>query len=115
MQGMQTMQLLTHPAADLDQAEAQRVELHARAAGPYQGAAQCIEQPVGGRVQQQTKLVGPEAMAAEAVGKAGALEILDPELRLAPLHLPIGERERVQIGAAGHQEAEIASFLEFLR
>src|SRR3712207_8974885 len=45
---------------------------------PPQPAAQRVEQPVGRRVQEEAELVGHEAVAAEAVGPAGVLEILDP-------------------------------------
>ena len=75
--------VLADPAADLDEAQAEGVELHARGSGLQQEPAQGVEQPVGGGMQQQAELVGPEAMAAEAIGEAGVLEVLDPQLRLA--------------------------------
>ena len=65
-------------------------------------------------MQQQAELVGPEAMAAEAVGEAGVLEILDPQLGLAAPHVPVVERKRREVGAAGHHEAEVAAFLQLL-
>ena len=68
------------------------------AAGGDQPAAQGVEQPVGGGVQQQAELVGPEAVVAEAVGEAGALEVLDPVLRLAAVDVPVVEGQRAGRG-----------------
>ena len=44
-------------------------------------------------MQQQAELVGPEAVIAEAIGEAGVLEILDPLLGFAAIHIPIVEVE----------------------
>src|SRR5215208_3431522 len=49
---------LPDPAADLDQAQAQRVQLEARHAHRGQPPPNRAEQPVGRRVQQQAELVG---------------------------------------------------------
>ena len=62
---------LADPAADLDEAEAEGVELEACGLGCEEPAAELVEQPVGGGVQQQAEGVGPEAMVAEAIGRGG--------------------------------------------
>ena len=99
---------LPDPAADLEEAQPEGVELHAGHAAPDQPAAQGIEQPVGGGVQEQPELVGPEAVAAEAIGEAGVLEILDPQLRFAPIDIPVVERLR-RIRPAGDHEAGVGA------
>src|SRR5579884_1779964 len=91
---------LLHGAAHLEQPQPQRVELHPGHAGGGEPAAQGIEEPVGGGVQQQAKLVGPEAMVAEAVGEAGVLQVLDPALDRAPVDVPIVEGGR-RVGLVG--------------
>jgi hypothetical protein len=48
VQTVQTVQMLANPAANLDHAIAQHVELHASDARPFEGVAQRIEQPGGG-------------------------------------------------------------------
>src|SRR5262249_54590068 len=53
-------------------------------------------------------------MAAQPVGKAGILEVLDPELGLAAAHIPVVEGQGVQVRAAGHDETEVAAFLQLL-
>jgi hypothetical protein len=86
---LEAVQSLAHPAADLDEAQAHSIQLQARHASLHEPAPNGIQEPVGSGVQQQAELVGPEAMAAEAIGKAGILEVLDPLLGLATLHVPI--------------------------
>ena len=73
----------TYPPADLEQAQPQGVELQRRVALRAEPAAQRVEQPVGGHVQEQAELVGPEAAVAQAVGEAGAFEeaIRQPETK----------------------------------
>jgi len=70
--------LLADPAADLDEAQAQGFELQARHPRLVQEPTQRVEQSVCGGVEQQAELVGPEAMAAEAIGETGVCEVLDP-------------------------------------
>src|SRR5262245_49920431 len=65
-------------------------------------------------MQQEAELIGPETMAAEAIGEAGVLAILDPEFRLTTPHIAMVERKRRQVGPAGDDEAQIAAFGEFL-
>jgi hypothetical protein len=48
-----------------------------------------MQQQVGRRMQEQSDLVGQEAMAGEAVSEAGTLQILDPVLRLAAIHVGV--------------------------
>jgi hypothetical protein len=110
----QALRRLAHPAADLDETEAQGVQLEAGDAGLHEVAAQRVEQPVGGGMQQEAELIGPEAVAAEAIGEAGVLEVFDPQLRFAPTHVPVVEGERREIGPAGHHKAQIAPFGQFL-
>jgi hypothetical protein len=59
---------LAYSAADLDHKKAQRIELHPLDARPNELPSQGVQQPVSCRVQQQPKLVGKEAVAAQAVG-----------------------------------------------
>src|SRR5215216_988679 len=79
------VEALADPAADLDQAQAQRREGRARDAGGAQPPAQRVEQPEGGGVEEEAELVGPEPMAGQAVGEAAGLEVLDPVLARAPV------------------------------
>ncbi len=52
---------LAHPAADLDESQTQRVQLHPSGTRYDELPAQSVQQPVGRRVQQEPKkLVGPE-------------------------------------------------------
>ena len=81
-----------YPAADLDDAEAEGVELEGGNLGLEQPASELIEEPVGGRVEQKAESVGPEAMIAEAVSVEGVLEVLDPVLRLAAVDVPVVQR-----------------------
>jgi hypothetical protein len=96
------LRLLAEPAANLDEAQPEGTELRACDPGLDQEPTQRVEQPVGGGVQQQTELVGSAAMAAEAIGEAGVLEVFDPVLRLVPTHVPVVEGERREIGPSGH-------------
>jgi hypothetical protein len=86
---LEAIQSLAHPAADLDEAQAHGIHLPARHARLHEPAPNGIQEPVGGGVQQQAELVGPEARATEAIGEAGILEVLDPLLGLATRHVPI--------------------------
>jgi len=54
----------TDTPADLEQAQAQRVELERRVALAAEPAAQRVKEPVGGGMQEQAELVGPEAVVA---------------------------------------------------
>ena len=55
-------------SADLEQPEAQCVELHSRDAEPGEPAAKGVEQPVGG-TQQRAELVGLEAVPADSASR----------------------------------------------
>src|SRR5258708_29579421 len=65
-------------------------------------------------MEQQAELVAPEAVAAESVGKAGAFEIVDPLLRLAPIDVPVVESQG-RVGARGDHEARIGPLGQCLR
>src|ERR671934_417610 len=72
-------EVLRDPTANLEEVEAQGAELEVGHAEPSQPAADGIQQPVGGAVQQEAELVGPERVAAQAIGEAALLEIFDAE------------------------------------
>ena len=91
-------------AADLYDAEAEGVELETGGRGCEQPAAELIEQPGGGGVQEQTGGVGPETVIAEAVGCTRVLEGLDSVLHLAPVDVVVVEGPRI-VGPGGHDEA----------
>ena len=80
-----------HPAADFEQTQAQRIEPERGDACLAQPAPQQVEEPVGGGMQQETELVGLEAVATEAVGKASTLEVVDPLFGGAALDIPVVE------------------------
>src|SRR6186997_1393969 len=101
------------PAADLDDAEPEGVELEASGLGGEEPASELVEQPVGGGVQEEAEGVGPEAVIAEAIGGQGVLEILDPVLRLAPVDVAVIDDERV-VGPGGHDEAGVGPLQEDL-
>ena len=51
--------------ADLEQAQAQRVEVERRVALAAEPPPQGVEEPVGGGMQDEAELVGPEAVVAQ--------------------------------------------------
>src|SRR5262249_59635184 len=79
--------------ANLEHAQGEGAERQTGHAHLSEPAPEGIEQPVGGGMQQQAKLVGPEAMAAEAIGKAAVLEVVDPLLGFAAAHIPVVESQ----------------------
>jgi hypothetical protein len=83
-----------HPAADLDQAQAQRIELQGSDLGDGQTAAQVVQQPVRRGGEQEPEGVRPEPMVAQPVGMQSVLEVFDPVLRLAPVDVPVVQRQR---------------------
>src|SRR5215212_1543991 len=80
---------LPDPAADLEQPQAQGIHLSAGGISPGEPAAQGVQQPVGGGMQEQAELVRPEAVVGQAVGGQGVLEVLDEVLRLAAVDVGI--------------------------
>ena len=112
MQG-EAVGISAHPAADLDEAEAERVQTQRGDPCLAEPAPQRVEQPVGGSMEQQAELIGPEAVAAEPIGKAAVLEIIDPLLGRAPLHVPIVEGER-SVSAGRDDEAEVGALVQRL-
>ena len=66
-------------------------------------------------MEQQAELVGPEGMAAQAVGEAALLEILDAELgMIASLGIP-GVERLGRVIPRGHDKAEIQALLQRFR
>src|ERR687884_309605 len=100
---------LADAATDLEQAQTQGVELETRMATGGEPAAQRVQQPVDGGVQEEAELVGPEAVVAQAGGEARALEVLYPQLGLAPVHVPVIQRLRL-VRAGGDDEAGVGAF-----
>lgn len=94
------------PDVATDFEQPQGVELQAFDLARDQPAAEGVEQPVGCRMQQQAELVGPEAVAAQAVGKAGPFQILDRVLAVAAGDVPGIECVR-GIDARGDDEAGV--------
>ncbi|MDF2758127.1 MAG: hypothetical protein K0S99_759 [Thermomicrobiales bacterium] len=99
---------LPDAAADLEQAQLQGSQLHRGDAARAQPAAQRVKQPVGGGVQQQAKLVGPEPMVTQPVGEAGDFQVLDPVFSRAAVDVPVIERVR-RIDARGDDKAGVGS------
>src|ERR671923_2625380 len=82
-------QVPADPAADLEELEPQRVELHPSDVEPGEPAAERGQEPVDGDMQEQPEVVGTEGVVAQAIGKAAGFEVLDPELgSTAPLDIP---------------------------
>lgn len=94
------------PATDLDQAQAQCLQGQPLGSRGHQPAADGVEQGVSGGMQAQADLGGQEAVAGEAVGKAGELQILDPVLALAPGGGPAIERVGI-VGSTRDDEARV--------
>ena len=62
---------------NLEQAQPEGIHLGMCQLGAASSTAEHVHQDVGGTMQEQSKLVGPEAMAAQAIGLERALEVLD--------------------------------------
>jgi hypothetical protein len=62
-------------------------------------------------VQQESKLVGKETTAAQAVGRQGAFEVLYAVLGLATTDVPIVEFLGL-LGSAGEHEARVGALLQ---
>src|SRR5947209_15036396 len=78
------LQAPTDPATDLDEPEPEGRELQVRSLQPRQPAADGIQEPVGCRMEQEAELIGPEPVAAQAVGEAAVVEILDTQFGMIP-------------------------------
>jgi hypothetical protein len=65
-------------------------------------------------VQKQPILVGEEAVAAQAIGLQGQLEVLYPAFGFSPIynwsHIPVVELGRI-IGTTAHNEAGVCTLL----
>src|SRR5579859_2523237 len=80
------------PATNLEEPEAQRIELHPADTEPHEPAAQGGQEPVDGDMQEQPEGVGEEGVIAQPIDEAALLEILDPEFgTTAPLDIPVVE------------------------
>ena len=99
---------LAHPAGDLEEPQAEGVELEACRVGGHQPAAEGVQQPEGRGVQQQAEGVGPEAVVAEAVRLERVLEVLDPVLGLPAVDVPVVDGQRL-LGAGGDYEAGVGA------
>src|SRR5919202_2399255 len=104
----------TDAAPDLDQAQAEGIELHMRMATGGEPAAQRVEEPVDGCMQDEAELIGPEAMIAQAVGEAGPLDILDPQFGGAARAVE-GVEGLWLIAARGDDKAGVGAFGQHLR
>src|ERR671910_197100 len=95
---------------DFDQRETDRVELGVT---PERGlgrqAAQRVQQPVGGGVEQQAELVGRGAGARRAVGGEVQLVCLDQVLRLAALAVDAFVEPARRAREIGDDEAAVAA------
>jgi hypothetical protein len=103
----------TDAPADLEEAQAQGVELERWVALGAEPAAEGVEEPVGSGVQEPAELVGPEAMVTQAVGDAGALVVFDPALHLATIDVPIIERLG-WVGPGGDDKAGVGPLVQGL-
>src|SRR4051812_37968502 len=76
--------------ADLEEPKAQRIHLHVRKLGAVRSAAQLVHEHVSRAMEQEAKLVGPEAVTAQSVGLQGVLEVFDRVLAgLAARHVEV--------------------------
>ena len=74
---------------DLQELEAEGVDLGRGQLCAFQVVAQQPEQAVGRGVEQQPELVGQEAVAAQAVGPEIQLQLLDAVFHIAPEHVEV--------------------------
>ena len=101
---------LGDPGGDLDQREPDRVELGvAPERGLGRQAAQRVQQPVGGGVDQQAELVGRGAGAGGPVGGEVQLVRLDQVLGLAALAVDALVEPARRAGEVGDDEAAVAA------
>src|SRR4051812_30441256 len=100
--------LLSDPTADLDQPPPHRFQRRACHTRLLQPPTQRIEQPIGGGMQHQPKLVSPEAVATEPIGKTARFEILDPVLALPTVNVPVVDL-LWRTGARRHHEPGVSS------
>jgi len=102
-----------HARRALEDPVAQSLDLDRAQAG-WQAQAKEIGEVVGGGMQQQSKLVGDEAMAAQPVGGEAVFQLFDAVLALAAnggcaavvVEAEAGLRAG---GRAGHQEAKVGA------
>jgi hypothetical protein len=105
---------LPHPPADLDESQPQRPELQMGLVASCEPPTDGVEEPVGGRVEREPELVGPEGMTTQAIGEAAVLEILNAQLGpIAPSGVPVIQRLR-RIIPGGHHKVEFEPFLQRL-
>ena len=73
-----------------------------------------MQQPVGGRRQQEAKLIGPEIAATQAVGETGCFELVDKLFRAPASDVEVVDGQR-RIGPGGDDEARVGTFGERFR
>ena len=97
------------------QAQAEGVHLGIGELGAVCGAAEHIHEDVGGGVQEQAKLVGPEAVTAQAVGLERPLEVLDGVFAgVGSLHVATVVQLLGVTSKIGHHEANVRALLGVL-
>src|SRR5919107_5180996 len=97
---------LPHSPSDLDEAESEGVELHPADSALDQFSPQGVHQPIRHRVQEQSELVGDEAVATEAIGFYVELEVLYPVLSFSPFGVELVEVFRLA-SSRTHDEAPV--------
>ena len=73
------------PGGELEQPQPKRSDLGVGAVRMLATKPEFLHQRVGGRGQQDTKLVGQEARAAGSIDGEIVLQLLDPILRITPV------------------------------
>jgi len=107
---VEEIEALADQPTDLDEPEAEGVELHTGNAELDQPVPECVQEPVGRGVQQEPELIGPEGMIAQPVGKAGIFEVFDPEFgSTTALDLEVIEGSGVVV-AGGDHKADVETF-----
>ena len=98
--------------ADLEKLDPDRIHLGRFKLGFFQVPSEQQEQAVRQGVKQKPKLIGFEAMAAEAISLELVFQFLDPVFRLAPLGVdPIVDNMRLK-PQIRHHEALIEPFFQ---
>lgn len=106
---LDSVEALPHQSTDLGQSQTEGNELHAWHLKLGEPLTEHVEEPVGGRMQQQAELIRHKGMVAQPIAMAGTLEVLDAVLGWpAAAHVPVIEIERL-VGTRRHDEAGIRS------
>ena len=78
---------LADASSDLEELESQGAYLSPRKLRSLEGIPEQPEERVGGRVENQAKLVGQEAVAAQPIGLDFSFEFFDSVLRIASQYI----------------------------